>query len=165
MYNDAMLLDGLHHVAVLTSDTERLVRFYQSVFDARVEATQHDGNVILTFLNIGPNTELNVFEIAGNDQATRQTPMFERGRLDHLGVRAASIEAFDEIRDRLMRAGATDGFVTDFGPVLSLFFTDPDGLEGEVCVPNPRSGDAGVRHPPGTPAPGYSTGRVHEENS
>lgn len=31
------------------------------------------------------------------------------------------------------------GFVTGFGPVLSLFFVDPDGIEGEVCVPNPNT--------------------------
>jgi hypothetical protein len=47
--------------------------------------------------------------------------------------------------------GASDGFVTDFGPVLSLFFTDPDGLEAEVCVPNPDA-VPGVRNPPGTPS-------------
>ena len=105
----------------------------------------------LTFLNIGPATELNIFEIDGNHQADRQTPMFGRGRIDHLGVRAASIDAFDEIRRRLLEHGATDGFVTDFGPVLSLFFTDPDGLEAEVCVPNPDA-TPGVRNPPGTPS-------------
>ena len=27
--------------------------------------------------------------------------------------------------------------MTDFGPILSVFFTDPDGLECEVCVTNP----------------------------
>ena len=80
--------------------------------------------------------------------------MFSRGRLDHIGLRAASVDAFDEIRDRLMNVGASDGFVTDFGPVLSLFFTDPDGLEGEVCVPNPDA-EPGIRNPPGTPARRY----------
>ena len=35
--------------------------------------------------------------------------------------------------------------------MLSLFFRDPDGLEAEVCVPNP-DGEPGVFHPPGTPA-------------
>ena len=149
--NEPMLLDGIHHAAILTSDTERLVDFYRTMFDAVVEHTSVDGPVRLTFVNIGPNTELNIFEIEGNHQAEHQTPMFGRGRIDHLGVRAASIEAFDEIRSRLIERGATDGFVTDFGPVLSLFFTDPDGLEGEVCVPNPDA-TPGVRHPPGTPS-------------
>jgi hypothetical protein len=69
-------------------------------------------------------------------------------------LQAASIDAFDVIRGRLMAGGATDGFVTDFGPVLSLFFTDPDGLEGEVCVPNPDC-QPGVMNPPGTPAARY----------
>jgi catechol 2,3-dioxygenase-like lactoylglutathione lyase family enzyme len=150
--NDATkLLDGVHHVALLTSDTDRLIDFYRGVFGATVEDTTVDGPVRLTFLNIGPNTELNVFEIDSNDQASHQTPMFGRGRLDHLGVRAASIEAFAEIRRRLVELGASDGFVTDFGPVLSLFFTDPDGLEAEVCVPNPDA-VPGVCNPPGTPS-------------
>jgi catechol 2,3-dioxygenase-like lactoylglutathione lyase family enzyme len=81
--------------------------------------------------------------------------MFGRGRIDHLGLQAASLEAFEEIRDRLMARGATDGFVTDFGPVLSVFFRDPDGLEGEVCVGNPDA-EPGVFHPPGTPAARYA---------
>ncbi len=149
--NDPVLLDGIHHVAILSSDTDRLVDFYQKVFDATVERSSVDGPVRLTFLNIGPNTELNIFEIGGNHEAEHQTPMFGRGRLDHIGLRAASMEAFSEIRRRLIDLEATDGFVTDFGPVLSLFFTDPDGLEGEVCVPSPEA-QPDVRHPPGTPS-------------
>ena len=146
-----MLLDGVHHVAVLSSDTDRLVAFYRHVFGATVEHASVDGPVRLTFVCIGPNTELNIFEIDGNHEAEHQTPMFGRGRLDHIGLRAASMEAFGELRRRLIEVGASDGFVTDFGPVLSLFFTDPDGLEGEVCVPNPDA-RPGVRHPPGTAA-------------
>ena len=64
------------------------------------------------------------------------------------------VDYSDELRDRLTAEGASDGFVTDFGPVLSIFFTDPDGLEGEVCVPNPDA-EAGSRNPPGTPARRY----------
>ena len=67
------------------------------------------GGPRMLILRVGADTELNVFEIEGNTQADHQTPMFGRGRLDHLGLRAPSIEAFDEIRRRLMAAGATDG--------------------------------------------------------
>ena len=42
------------------------------------------------------------------------------GHIDHLGLQAAS---------------AGDGAVNDFGAARSIFFTDPDGLEGEVPVP------------------------------
>jgi catechol 2,3-dioxygenase-like lactoylglutathione lyase family enzyme len=152
-----MLLDGINHVAVLTADTDRLVRFYEEVFDATSDAGGGGvagGTVRLTCIHVGPHSELNVFQIEGNDEAAHQTPMFGRGRLDHMGLQAASIEAFEEIRSRLIARGAADEFVTDFGPVLSVFFTDPDGLEGEVCVTNPDA-VPGRLNPPGTPAARY----------
>jgi catechol 2,3-dioxygenase-like lactoylglutathione lyase family enzyme len=150
-----MLLDGINHVAVLTADTDRLASFYRDVFGATVDGEIREGDGFrLTLIKVGPTSELNVFEISGNDESSKQTPMFGRGRLDHMGLQAASIEAFDMIRDRLMAHGASDGFVTDFGPVLSVFFTDPDGLEGEVCVTNPDA-EPGALNPPGTPARRY----------
>ena len=150
-----MLVDGVNHVALLTADTDRLHAFYGEVFGATVamDSTKGDGFRI-SIVEVGPSSSLNVFELDGNTEAERQIPAFARGRIDHLGLQAASGEAFDEIRRRLVARGATDGFVTDFGPVLSLFFRDPDGLEAEICVANPR-GEPGVYHPPGTPAEGY----------
>jgi catechol 2,3-dioxygenase-like lactoylglutathione lyase family enzyme len=153
-----VLLNGFNHVATLTADTDRLVAFYRDVFGATVDGQLQPGDGMrLTLIRLGPTAELNVFQIEGNQEAARQTPMFGRGRIDHMALEAASIEAFDEIRDRLMACGASDGFVTDFGRVLSLFWVDPDGLEGEVCVPNP-DGVPGVMNPPGTPAARYSAG-------
>jgi catechol 2,3-dioxygenase-like lactoylglutathione lyase family enzyme len=149
-----VLLSGINHVAVLTGDTERFLEFYTGVFEATHEALEEQDGFRLTLVWVGPTAELNVFELAGSTEHERQVPMFGRGRLDHLALEAASIEAFDEIRDRLLRRGATDGFVTDFGHILSLFFRDPDGLEAEVCVSNPDA-RPGVRHPPGTPASRY----------
>ena len=149
-----MLLDGINHVAVLTADTDRLVAFYQEVFDASADRWQESEEFNLTMIHVGPTAELNVFEIAGNSEAERQTPMFGRGRLDHLALEAASLEAFETVRERLVDAGASDGFVTDFGPVLSVFFRDPDGLECEVCVQNPDA-VPGQINPPGTPAARY----------
>jgi len=149
-------LDGFNHVAIITNDSERLHAFYREVFDATVRLPDGPGppGGRRSFIDVGPHSELNVFELDGNSQATRQTPMFERGRIDHLGLQAASIDACDTIRERLIARGATDGFVTDFGPALSFFFVDPDGLEGEVCVTNPGAVPR-VVNPPGTKAAGY----------
>ena len=36
----------------------------------------------------------------------------------------------------LVASGAGDGTVNDFGSVYSMFFRDPDGLEGEVLSPS-----------------------------
>ena len=151
-----MLLNGVNHVAILTRDTRRFVDFYRDVFEAEVFAEQRIGDEgVLTIVRIGDMSEINLFEVNGNTEAERQTPMFGRGRIDHLGLKADSLDAFEEIRRRLMGRGAADEFVTDFGPVLSMFFTDPDGLEGEVCVANPDA-QPGVLNPPGTPAARYA---------
>jgi catechol 2,3-dioxygenase-like lactoylglutathione lyase family enzyme len=154
-----MLTKGLNHVAVITNDADRLQEFYREVFEAEV---LRDGSELpdgqgprLSIIKIGDFAELNVFQIDGNTEARRQTPMFGRGRLDHLALQAASLEAFEEIRRRLMARGAADDFVTDFGPMLSLFFRDPDGLECEVCIENPDA-VPGRGNPPGTRAARYS---------
>ena len=151
-----MLTDGINHVAVLTADTDRLIEFYSGVFEATVDGEMRvpEEGMRLTFVKVGPTSELNVFEKEGNHEATKQVPMFGRGRLDHLALQAADLDAFDTIRARLIDRGATDGFVTDFGQVLSVFFVDPDGLEAEVCVGNPDA-VPGAINPPGTPARRY----------
>jgi catechol 2,3-dioxygenase-like lactoylglutathione lyase family enzyme len=154
-----LLLKGLNHVAIITNDADRLNRFYREVFEGEI---LRDGSEMaegkgprLSIIKIGDWAELNVFQLEGNHEADRQTPMFGRGRLDHLALQAASIEDFDEIRRRLMDREAADDFVTDFGPMLSLFFRDPDGLECEVCVENPDA-VPGVFNGPGTRAARYS---------
>ncbi|HEY3673937.1 MAG TPA: VOC family protein [Acidimicrobiia bacterium] len=151
-----MLLSGINHVAVLTQDTERFHSFYGEVFGATVFADQviSDGGQEgrLSFVTIGEHTQFNVFELP--DATPNHAPMFGRGPIDHIGLQAESQEAFDEIRRRLIERGRTDGFVTDFGVGISLFFIDPDGLEGEVVLDTPGTGPADIK-PPGTPAAGY----------
>ena len=148
------LLAGIDHVAVLTSDLEAFCAFYEDVLGAQVESRMEGDGLRMVVLRVAPQSELNVFQVEGNTESTRQVPMFGRGRLDHFAFRAASIDAFDQIRDRLIQRGCTDGFVTDFGHVLSVFFRDPEGLEAEVCVTNPDA-VPGEANPPGTPSRRY----------
>lgn len=147
-----MLLAGVNHVAVITDDTERFVQFYRDVFDATVSHREQIGPGTLTLLDIGDRTELNVFEMADAATDLARGSMFGHGPIDHMGLQAANRAAFVEIRRRLVERGATDGFVTDFGRAHSVFFTDPDGLEGEVLLWLSNDGEV---HPPGTPATGY----------
>jgi catechol 2,3-dioxygenase-like lactoylglutathione lyase family enzyme len=147
-----MLLDGVNHVAIITDDKERLGRFYEDVFDAKVSPPMPIGDEgTLTFIDIGPRTELNVFEL--HDKADQKRgSMFGHGPIDHMGLQAKDRDAFVEIRRRLMACGASDGFVTDFGGAHSVFFRDPDGLECEVLLFISREAEG---NPPGTPARGY----------
>ncbi len=130
------LLNGVNHVAILTADMERFIRFYWEAFEATVEHDDrnhagHEGERMV-IMSIGGQSEFNVFEVPGNTQAHVQTPMFGRGRIDHIGLNASNRDTFEQVRARLMHLGATDGTITDFGAKLSVFFRDPDGLEAEV---------------------------------
>ena len=130
------VLDGVNHIAILTRDMDRFIRFYQEAFDATVvhDNRHHGGHAgeRMVIMAIGGQSAFNVFEVPGNTQAHVQTPMFGRGRLDHFGLNARSRETFEHVRTRLMHLGASDGTITDFGAALSVFFRDPDGLEAEV---------------------------------
>jgi catechol 2,3-dioxygenase-like lactoylglutathione lyase family enzyme len=133
-----VLLSGINHIALISKDIDRLRSFYTDVFNAGVGPTKphgDEGGETMTMIRIGPHTELNVFTIEGNTESDRQTPMWGRGRIDHFGLQAASAESFETIRQRLIEHCASDGEVNDFGAVRSVFFRDPDGLEGEVLVP------------------------------
>ncbi len=151
-----MLLQGVDHVATITNDGDRLKQFYIDVFDATIErdGPEFPGGPRMIIINLAEGTELNVFEIEGNDQPDRQTPMFGRGRIDHIGLHAASLESFAEIRERLIAAGASDRIVTEFGRKLSIFFRDPDLMEGEVLVANPDADPDDLHF--GTPSARFS---------
>jgi catechol 2,3-dioxygenase-like lactoylglutathione lyase family enzyme len=149
-----VLTVGLNHVATLTNDAARLHAFYEEVFEAEVvrDAPEVDGDdsVRLSIIKIGPYAELNVFQIAGNSEADRQVPMFGRGRLDHFALQAASLAAFETIRERLMaRGGATPSSPTSAPSSASSFaiptvwrvksaWTIPTPWPGSPTRPEPR---------------------------
>jgi catechol 2,3-dioxygenase-like lactoylglutathione lyase family enzyme len=151
-----MLLQGIDHVATITNDGDRLKEFYVDTFGATIEADgpEYPGGPRMIIINLAEGTELNVFEVEGNTQADLQTPMFGRGRIDHIGLHAADIDAFSEIRDLLIAAGASDRIVTEFGRKLSIFFRDPDQMEGEVLVANPDADPDDLKF--GTASPRFS---------
>ena len=151
-----MLLQGIDHVATITNDGDRLKSFYQQVFDATIErdGPEFPGGPRMIIINLAAGTELNVFEIEHNHEAERQTPMFGRGRIDHIGLHASDLESFSTIRERLIEAGASDRVVTEFGRKLSIFFRDPDQMEGEVLVENPDYDPADPHF--GTASPRFS---------
>ena len=131
------LLDGIHHLSTLTVDMDRLIAFYRRVFDAPVLLDVEEEGLRHAFIQLGPSTFLHPFQIPWVDVPQGEIPMFERGRMDHIGLNATSEEAFYELRRRIVAEGAGDGTVTDIGNVLSVSFADPDGAGHEVMWTRP----------------------------
>jgi catechol 2,3-dioxygenase-like lactoylglutathione lyase family enzyme len=144
------LIEDIHHLTFLTADMDRLIGFYERVFDARVTMDRDDDRVRHAFIEVGPHIVLHPFQVPDTVVPGRQA-MFERGRLDHFGLNCASEEAFREIRRRLIAegAGATEGGqVTDMGTMLSFSFYDPDGAWHEIMWNKPDAPEAYPLSPP-----------------
>lgn len=130
------LLNDIQHLTFITADMDRLIAFYERVFEARVTVDLEEDGLRHTFIEVGPHTVLHPFQVNGVEPPAPQ-PMFQRGRLDHFALNAASEEAFRELRRRVVTEGAGDGMVTDMGLLLSFGFADPDGGQHEVVWVKP----------------------------
>ena len=130
------LLNDVHHLTFVMSDMDRLIGFYERVFGARVTVDLEEEGLRHAFIEVGPHTVLHPFQVPGLEPPG-PPPMFQRGRLDHFALNAASEETFGEILRRVVAEGAGDGAVTDMGSLLNFGFTDPDGGQHEVVWVKP----------------------------
>ena len=130
------LLNDIHHLTFVTADLDRLTTFYERVFGARVTVDLEEEGLRHAFIEVGPHTVLHPFQVPGVEPPGSQ-PMFQRGRLDHFALNAASEEAFGELRRRVVAEEVGDGVVTDMGSLLNFGFTDPDGGQHEVVWVKP----------------------------
>ena len=98
------LTSGTHHLATLTADMDRLIGFYQRVFDARLVDDMNEEGLRHAFLDLGGGFLLHPFQIPGTDVPQGELPIFERGRIDHLALRADSEDVFWELQKRYYAA-------------------------------------------------------------
>jgi catechol 2,3-dioxygenase-like lactoylglutathione lyase family enzyme len=84
-----MLVKDLHDVAFLTADLDRLIAFYERIFDARVVLDGEDSGRRHALIEIGLHTMLHPFQVPAGEAPGRQR-MLERGRLDHFAFTATS---------------------------------------------------------------------------
>jgi catechol 2,3-dioxygenase-like lactoylglutathione lyase family enzyme len=126
---------GFNHVATLTKDLDRLVRFYQDVFDAEItfQMDERSDHPRMTIIDLGGGAALNIFEVPAEEIIGDKTRQGHRGAIDHYGVAVDSLATLEKVRDRLVAAGAEIGEIQRLGSDWSLFFRDPDGMELEVC--------------------------------
>ena len=130
------LLDDINHLTFVTADMDRLTSFYERVFGARTTLDLEEEGLRHSFIEVGPQTVLHPFQVPDIEPPGKQ-PMFERGRLDHFALNAASEEAFRELHRRLADEGALDSVVTDMGSMLLFSFLDPDEGRHEVVWKKP----------------------------
>lgn len=129
--------NGFNHIATVTADLDRVVAFYDAVFEAKVtfEMAATADHPRMAIVDLGGGGALNVFEAAPESIVGDRTKQGGRGPIDHYAIAVDSRATLEMVRDRLRDAGADIGDIQRLGDLWSLFFRDPDGMELEVCAP------------------------------
>lgn len=128
---------GFDHVATVTADLDRIVGFYQGVFEATVtlEIPARDDHRRMVIIDLGGGAAINVAEQPEDMIVGDRTRSGGRGPIDHYGIGVPSLADLQEMRERLLSADVDVGDIQRLGNTWSLFFRDPDGMELEVCTP------------------------------
>ena len=126
------------HVVYRTRRFDEMVRWYQTVFDARVQY-QNPALAFLTF-----DDEHHRFAIAnmsilqpGGTDADRQGAV----GVDHVGYTYASLRDLLENYAALKAQGIAPYWCVHHGITASLYYADPDGNQMEFQVDSQRSGE------------------------
>jgi catechol 2,3-dioxygenase-like lactoylglutathione lyase family enzyme len=127
---------GFNHVATLTADLDRLIRFYADAFGGEVtfEMAANDNQLRMAIIDLGGGAALNAFEVPEESIIGDRRTLGGRGPIDHFGLAVDSRATLEGLRERMVAAGAEIGEIQRLGGDWSLFFRDPDGMELEVCA-------------------------------
>jgi catechol 2,3-dioxygenase-like lactoylglutathione lyase family enzyme len=118
---------GIHHTALLCSDVERTIRFYQGVLEFPLteifENRDYRGSNHF-FFDVGHGNLLAFFDFPGLDLGPYAEVL---GGLHHIAISVAP-EKWAVLRDNLSAAGIP--YQEESG--TSLYFRDPDGARLEL---------------------------------
>ena len=120
---------GVHHVALLSSDVARTIRFYQGILEFPLteifENRDYAGSNHF-FFDIGNGNLLAFFDFPGLHLGPYEEVL---GGLHHVAI-SVEPERWARLRDKLYQAGV--GYQEESG--TSLYFNDPDGARLELIA-------------------------------
>lgn len=120
---------GLHHTALVSSDVERTVRFYQGVLGFPLvevfENRDYPGSTHF-FFDIGHGNTLAFFDFPGLGLGPYQEVL---GGLHHVAI-SVEPDTWRELKDRLDAEGV--GYLLE--SEVSIYLTDPDGARIELIA-------------------------------
>ena len=120
---------GLHHTALISSDVERTVRFYQEVLGfpltELIENRDYPGSSHF-FFDIGNGNLLAFFDFPGLDVGPYAEVL---GGLHHMAI-SVDPQRWEELVGRLTEAGVEH----EVHSGVSVYFRDPDGARIELIA-------------------------------
>jgi glyoxylase I family protein len=121
---------GIHHAALICSDVEQTIRFYQGLLEfPLVELTEnrdYEGSSHF-FFDLGNSTLLGFFDFPG---LGLQPGVESIGAVQHIAI-SVERSKWEYLRGKLDAAGI-EYFGPEQGIPESMYFKDPDGIQVEL---------------------------------
>ena len=128
---------GFNHVATLTSDMDRTVKFYRDAFEADRDVRDAGTRRPSTNDDPRPRWRCGPQRVRGRRPTTSSANVASKAtvaRSTTTRSRSSPKDVLERIKSRMVDAGAEIGEIQRLGDEWSLFFRDPDGMELEVCA-------------------------------
>jgi catechol 2,3-dioxygenase-like lactoylglutathione lyase family enzyme len=120
---------GIHHAALICSDVEQTIRFYQGVLEFPLTELfgnrDYEGSTHF-FFDVGNGNLLAFFDFPGLDLGPYRETL---GNVNHIAI-SVTKEKWDHLRGKLDAAGVPCQEVSG----TSLYFKDPDGVRLELLA-------------------------------
>jgi catechol 2,3-dioxygenase-like lactoylglutathione lyase family enzyme len=129
-----MQITGINHLAFITDDMTKTVRFYRDLLGMELHAgIGHDGYRHY-FFRCG-NTQVAFFEYEGASVMERKfhgSPTEQPLGFDHVSFTVDSRESLFGFKDKLEAAGFEVTGAVDHGTIWSIYFFDPNNIPLEI---------------------------------
>lgn len=137
----AVPINGLHHFAYRCRDAEETRHFYEDILGLplfhyiradNVPSTGEYCPYVHIFFRMTDGSCLAFFDLGDNTaaQASPNTPPW----VNHIALRADTVEQLEAMKARLESHGIEVLGVTDHRVFKSIYFFDPNGIRLELCT-------------------------------
>jgi len=139
------LVSGFDHLSTATANLDAALAFYKDIFGLEplpgFPLALPDGRRIAVLpVGSGPVFQLIESDVVDPPSLVNPPSAFFYGsiRFDHASFAASDEDAFEELRQRLIAAGASEGNVQEAAGQRFFAFRDGDGWLAEVVFTPPR---------------------------
>ena len=128
------MLTGINHLAFITDDMEKTIRFYRDLLEMELNAGVGHGGYRHYFFKFG-DAQVAFFEYAGASPMERKfhgSPTTKPLGFDHVSFTVGSREELFHFKDKLQVAGVEVTGAVDHGTIWSIYFFDPNNIPLEI---------------------------------
>jgi catechol 2,3-dioxygenase-like lactoylglutathione lyase family enzyme len=130
-----MKLTGVNHLAFITNDLDKTIRFWRDLLGLRLEAGIGHEGYRHYFFKLGEENQIAFFEY---EEAVPMEYKFHGDRtdqplgFDHLSMTVGTVEELFAYKDKLEAADFDVHGAVDHGIIWSIYFFDPNNIPLEI---------------------------------